>query len=170
MRYLNNATLKDSMANYEGDINDLVDYNDRSISTLDNQLEDVSKLEDMHDFWNSHKNFVGYTPDLQFHLTMKDKNFIPLFAKVNSNGNVSSSLNVDILQPENNPPLLSNDFNADNKVIIAYHYLYATTEMNNGVAVLIVIITFFWPFSSNRLKTARFLFSVFSRKIETILS
>jgi hypothetical protein len=45
-------------------------------------------------------------------------------------------LEVDILQPENNPPLLSNDFNAVNKVIIAYHYLYATTEINNEVAVL----------------------------------
>ena len=77
MRYLKNAALKESMANYEEGINALVNYNDRIISTLDNQLEDVSKLEDMHDFWNSHKNFVGYTPDMQpFNLTKKERNFI----------------------------------------------------------------------------------------------
>jgi hypothetical protein len=58
-----------------------------------------------------------------------------MFANVNSNGNISSGLDVNILQPENNPPLLSNDFNAINKVIIAYHYLYATTEINNNVAL-----------------------------------
>ncbi len=75
------------------------------------------KVDDVHSV-NS-ELFDGYT-------------FQHMFA----NGNVSSSLEVDILQPENNPPLLSNDFNAVNKVIIAYNYLYATTEINNGVAVL----------------------------------
>jgi hypothetical protein len=83
MRYLDNAALKDSMANYEEGINSLVNYNNRIISTLDNQLEDVSKLEDMHDFWNSHKNFFGYTPDIQpFSLTMKDRNFIIEYNKL----------------------------------------------------------------------------------------
>ena len=79
MRYLKNAALKESMAHYEDGINSLIDYNDRIISTLDNQLEDVSKIEDMHDFWNLHKNPIGYgyTPDMQpFNLTMKDRNFI----------------------------------------------------------------------------------------------
>ncbi|HXS54616.1 MAG TPA: hypothetical protein VN726_00750 [Hanamia sp.] len=78
------------------------------------------KVDDVHSV-NS-ELFDGYT-------------FQHMFAN-GSNGNVSSSLDVDILQPENNPPLLSNDFNAVNKVIIAYHYLYATTEINNEVAVL----------------------------------
>jgi len=79
MRYLKNAALKESMAHYEEGINALVNYNDRIISTLDNQLEDVSKIEDMHDFWNLHKNPIGYgyTPDMQpFNLTKKDRNFI----------------------------------------------------------------------------------------------
>jgi hypothetical protein len=47
---------------------------------------------------------------------------------------VEGSLNVDIAQPENDPPLLSDDFNAVNKVMIAYHYLYGTTEINNKAA------------------------------------
>ena len=79
MRYLKNAALKESMAHYEEGINALVNYNDRIISTLDNQLEDVSKIEDMHDFWNLHKNPIGYgyTPDMQpFNLTKKERNFI----------------------------------------------------------------------------------------------
>ncbi len=76
------------------------------------------KVDDVHSV-NS-ELFDGYT-------------FQHMFA---NGGNVSSSLEVDILQPENNPPLLSNDFDAVNKVIIAYHYLYATTEINNDVAVL----------------------------------
>jgi hypothetical protein len=92
MRYLKNAALKDSMAHYEDGINSLIDYNDRIISTLDNQLEDVSKLEDMHDFWNSHKNFVGYTPDMQpFNLTMKDRNFIIEYNKLFSVEAISDS-------------------------------------------------------------------------------
>jgi hypothetical protein len=92
MRYLKNAALKESMAHYEDEINSLIDYNDRIISTLDNQLEDVSKLEDMHDFWNSHKNFVGYTPDMQpFNLTMKDRNFIIEYNKLFSVQAISDS-------------------------------------------------------------------------------
>ena len=50
--------------------------------------------------------------------------------------NVEASLDVDILKPENNPPLLSDDSYVINKVIIAYHYLYGTTEINNRAAVL----------------------------------
>ena len=92
MRYLKNAALKESMAHYEDGINSLIDYNDRIISTLDNQLEDVSKLEDMHDFWNSHKNFVSYTPDMQpFNLTMKDRNFIIEYNKLFSVQAISDS-------------------------------------------------------------------------------
>jgi hypothetical protein len=56
--------------------------------------------------------------------------FQHMFAKVQSNADV------DILEPANNPSLLSNDFNIVNKVMIAYHYLYATTEINNKVAIL----------------------------------
>src|SRR5258706_12723063 len=35
--------------------------------------------------------------------------------------NVEANLDVDITQPGNNPPLLSDDFNAINKVMVAYH-------------------------------------------------
>ena len=79
MRYLENANLKDSIASYEDKINALINYNDRLISTLNSQLEDVSKIEDMHDFWNRHKNPIGYgyTPDMHpFNLTKKERNFI----------------------------------------------------------------------------------------------
>jgi hypothetical protein len=48
--------------------------------------------------------------------------------------NVEANLDVDIAQPKNNPPLLSDDLNAINKVMIAYHYLYATTEINTKAA------------------------------------
>lgn len=85
MRYLENANLKDSIANYEDRINALINYNDRIISTLDNQLEDVSKIEDMHDFWNRHKNpfGYGYTPDMQpFNLTKEERNFIIEYNKL----------------------------------------------------------------------------------------
>ena len=85
MRYLKNVKLKDSIANYEDKINFLTNYNDRLISTLDNQLEDVSKVEDMHDFWNRHKNSLGYgyTPDMQpFNLTKKERNFIIEYNKL----------------------------------------------------------------------------------------
>ena len=85
MRYLENANLKDSIANYEDRINFLINYNDRLISTLDNQLEDVSKIEDMHDFWNRHKNPIGYgyTPDMQpFNLTKEERNFIIEYNKL----------------------------------------------------------------------------------------
>ncbi|HUZ57750.1 MAG TPA: hypothetical protein VMU83_03105 [Hanamia sp.] len=54
--------------------------------------------------------------------------FQKMFSKVETN------LDVDITQPENNPPLLSNDLNIINKVMVAYHYLYATTEINTKAA------------------------------------
>jgi hypothetical protein len=85
MRYLDNVALKENMANYEEAINSLVNYNDRIISTLDNQLEDVSKIEDMHDFWNLHKSPTAndYTPDMQpFDLTKKERNFIIEYNKL----------------------------------------------------------------------------------------
>jgi len=47
---------------------------------------------------------------------------------------VAGSRTVDIAHPANNPPLLSNDFTAVNKVMIAYHYLYGTTEINSKAA------------------------------------
>ena len=79
MRYIDNSVLKDSIANYQDKINALINYNDRLISTLNSQLGEVSKIEDMHDFWNRHKGAFGYayTPDMQpFNLTQEQRNFI----------------------------------------------------------------------------------------------
>ena len=45
-----------------------------------------------------------------------------------------ANIDVIIARPENNPPLLSDDFKTINQVIVAYHYLYATTEINTKVA------------------------------------
>src|ERR1022692_943251 len=60
MRYIDNRELKDSIANYQDKLNFLFNYNDRLISTLNNQLGDIEKIEDMHDFWNRHKDYTGY--------------------------------------------------------------------------------------------------------------
>jgi hypothetical protein len=56
--------------------------------------------------------------------------FQRMFVKTESN------LDVVIAMPENNPQLLSDDFNTINKIIVAYHYLYATTEINNEAAIV----------------------------------
>ena len=79
MRYIDNRELKDSIANYQNKLNFLFNYNDRLITTLNNQLGDIAKIEDMHDFWNRKKNYTGYgyTPDMQpFALTLEQRNFI----------------------------------------------------------------------------------------------
>jgi hypothetical protein len=79
MRYVDNTQLKDSMANYQAKINSLINYNDRLISTLNNQLGEIGKIEDMHDFWNRDKNErgYGYTPEMQpFSLSQEQRNFI----------------------------------------------------------------------------------------------
>jgi len=110
LKLIESRSIMDSISNYYQSLQFF-------ISQSDLQRE---KVDDVHSV-NS-ELFDGYT-------------FQHMFADVNSNGNISSGLDVNILQPENNPPLLSNDFNAINKVIIAYHYLYATTEINNNVAM-----------------------------------
>jgi hypothetical protein len=42
----------------------------------------------------------------------------------------------EIKIPEGNAPLLSDNFNAINSVIMAYHYLYSFTEVNNNAAIV----------------------------------
>ena len=46
------------------------------------------------------------------------------------------SVKGSIKRPEGNPPLLSDDFKMINSVIIAYHYLYSVTEVNNKAAAV----------------------------------
>ncbi len=85
MRYIDNRELKDSMANYQSKINSLINYNDRLISTLNNQLGEIGKIEDMHDFWNRDKNErgYGYTPEMQpFSLSQEQRNFIIEYNKL----------------------------------------------------------------------------------------
>ena len=42
----------------------------------------------------------------------------------------------EIKMPEGNPTLLSDNFNTINSVIMAYHYLYSVTEVNNNAAII----------------------------------
>lgn len=102
-------------------------------------VDSISSYYQSLQFFNSQSALQGQKVD-EVHSVNSELfdgyTFQQMFAKVTSDGDVSSSLNVAILQPQNNPPLLSNDFKVVNKVITAYHYLYATTEINNEVAVI----------------------------------
>ena len=111
LKLIQSKSITDSISNYYQSLQFF-------ISQSDLQRQKVVEVHSVNS-----QLFDGYT-------------FQHMFTKVNSNGEASSSLNVDILEPENNPALLSDDFNTVNKVIIAYHYLYATTEINNEVAIL----------------------------------
>lgn len=85
MRFIENKELKDSIANYKNEINGLLNYNDRIITTLNAQLGEIGKIEDMHDFWNIEKSSSahGYTPEMQpFTLTAEQRNFIIEYNKL----------------------------------------------------------------------------------------
>ena len=83
MRFIENKQLKDSISNYRTLSNDLVDYNDRIITSLNNQLGEIGKIEDMHDFWNREKGGYGYTPEMNpFTLTPGQRNFIIEYNKL----------------------------------------------------------------------------------------
>lgn len=85
LRFIDNKELKDSMANYQAQINSYVDYNDRIITTLNNQLGEIGKIEDMHDFWNRNREHrgYGYTPIMQpFSLSQEQRNFIIEYNKL----------------------------------------------------------------------------------------
>lgn len=104
MRYIENSDLKDSIANYQNKLNLLFNYNDRLITTLNNQLGDVAKIEDMHDFWNRKKNYTGYnyTPDMQpFSLTPEQRNFIIGYNKVFSIQAIYVSRNIQSILKSN---------------------------------------------------------------------
>ena len=105
MRYIDNAALKDSIANYQDKINALLNYNDRLISTLNNQLGEISKIEDMHDFWNRHKNPLGYnyTPEMQpFNLSQEQRNFIIGYNKLFSIQAMAVSISLKRISSSNN--------------------------------------------------------------------
>jgi hypothetical protein len=79
MRYIDNTDLKDSMSNYQETIDRLINYNDRLVTTLNNQMIEIFKIEDVHDFWNRNKSAVGYgyTPEIKpFTLQEQDRKSI----------------------------------------------------------------------------------------------
>jgi hypothetical protein len=85
MRYIDNSQLKDSIANYQNKIRLLINYNDRIITTLNNQLGEIGKIIDMHDFWNTKQDYsgYGYTPVMQrFALSQEQRNFIIEYNKI----------------------------------------------------------------------------------------
>ena len=85
LRFIDNKRLKGSMAAYRAKIINYVNYNDRIVTTLNNQLGEIGKIEDMHDFWNNRKNSNGfdYTPVMHpFSLTAEQRNFIIAYNKV----------------------------------------------------------------------------------------
>ncbi len=85
LRFIDNNELKASMANYQDQINSYINYNDRIVNTINNQLGEIGKLEDLHDFWNREKmgNFQSYIPVMKpFALSDEQRNFIIAYNKV----------------------------------------------------------------------------------------
>jgi hypothetical protein len=121
-----------------------------NIYTPDTKTFDQMKSSDLLKLIESRKiadSISGYYQSLQFFNSQSDlqRQKVVDVHLVNSQlfdgyvfqqmfSNVETSLDVDIIQPVNNPPLLSDDFSAINKVMMAYHYLYGTTEINTKAA------------------------------------
>ncbi|MDB5228850.1 MAG: hypothetical protein JWN78_3043 [Bacteroidota bacterium] len=83
MKCIDNKKIDDSIAYYHNSISLLYNYNDRIVSTLNNELGAVGEIEDMHDFWNPKKGIANYVPDMQpFTLTAGQRNFIISYYKV----------------------------------------------------------------------------------------
>jgi len=79
LRFIENKELKAGMANYQYQINNYINYNDRVINTLNNMLGEYGKIIDTHDFWNGEKwkNFQTYTPEMKpFALSEEQRNFV----------------------------------------------------------------------------------------------
>ena len=86
LRFIDNKELKASMANYQDQINSYINYNDRIVNTINNQLGEIGKIEDLHDFWDIKKmgNFqLPYTPEMRpFSLSEEQRNFIIAYNKL----------------------------------------------------------------------------------------
>lgn len=87
MRYINNWPMMDSIAKYNEEINSIVNYNDRIITTLNNALVDIGKIEDMHDFWRSENRTLtsisNYQPEMDsFSLTKEQRRFLVSYNKL----------------------------------------------------------------------------------------
>ena len=87
LRFLENNELKASMADYQGQINSYVNYNDRIINLINQQAIEIGKIADYHDFWNKEKmrSFQIYSPDMEpFSLTKEQRNSIIMYNKIYS--------------------------------------------------------------------------------------
>lgn len=83
MRFIENKDIKDGIANYKNKIDFLANYNDRIITTINNQSGEIGKIIDMHDFWNTKKKVVGYTPEMQpFNLNQGQRSFMIAYYKL----------------------------------------------------------------------------------------
>lgn len=85
LRFIDNKELKAGMANYQDQINSYINYNDRMVNTINNQLGEIGKIEDIHDFWNREKmgNTPLYTPEMRpFTLSAEQRNFIIAYNKI----------------------------------------------------------------------------------------
>ncbi len=86
MRYLHNQSLKDSIARYNDLVTNLINYNDRILNTEDNNFEEMSKLVDVHDFFNTQKmrehNF-RYQPEIEpFTLNEEQRKYLIGYFKI----------------------------------------------------------------------------------------
>ncbi|MDP3312751.1 hypothetical protein [Lutibacter sp.] len=83
MRFIENIDIKVGITNYKNQIDHLANYNNRIINTINNQMGEFGKIVDTHDFWNTKKNSVDYTPEMQpFNLNHEQRNFIIAYYKV----------------------------------------------------------------------------------------
>ena len=83
MRFIENIDIKVGIVNYKNQIDHLSNYNNRIITTINNQMGEFGKIIDVHDFWNTKKNSVNYTPEMQpFNLNQEQRNFLIAYYKV----------------------------------------------------------------------------------------
>ena len=65
------------MASYQDAINELINYNDRIVTTLNYDISEITKIEDLHDFFRPEKGRSNYQPIMQpFSLSKADRNLI----------------------------------------------------------------------------------------------
>ncbi len=85
LRFIDNKKLKANMASYQAKINAYINYNDRMITTLNNQVGELGKIIDTHDLFNRENNFQIYTPEMQpFSLSAEQRRFIIAYYKLYS--------------------------------------------------------------------------------------
>lgn len=85
LRFIDNTELKAGMANYQDQINAYINYNDRMVNTINNQLGELGKIEDIHDFWSRGKMDKGlmYTPEMRpFSLSNEQRSFMIAYNKI----------------------------------------------------------------------------------------